>query len=67
MMRSGIDPDVSLSEVFQPHNELSDLGKVGSTERLTIIILDSLPTEKYATMKYKRLEIHIYILKRQRT
>ena len=51
MMRSGINPDVFLSEVFQLHDEFSDLGEIVSNERLTTIILDALPEKKYSTFK----------------
>ena len=50
-MRSDIDLDGFLSEVLQLRDKLSDLGEVVSNERLTIIILDVLSEEKYATIK----------------
>ena len=54
-MRSDIDPDVFLSEVFQLRDELSDLGKVVSNERLATIILDALPEEMYTTIKLQSI------------
>ena len=51
MMRSDIDPDMFLAEVFQLRNELSDLGEAFSDERLTTIILDTIPEEMYFTIK----------------
>ena len=51
MMRSHIDSDVFLSEVFQLREELSDLSEVISNERLTTIILDALPEERYSTVE----------------
>ena len=51
VMRSDIDLDGFLSEVLQLRDKLSDLGEVVSNERLTIIILDVLSEEKYATIK----------------
>ena len=51
MRRTESDCDVFLSEVCQPRNKLSDLHEVVSTERLTTILLDSLPAEKYSTIK----------------
>ena len=51
MRRAESDCDVFLSEVCQPRNKLSDLHEVVSTERLTTILLDSLPAEKYSTIK----------------
>ena len=50
-MRSNIDPDVFLSEVFQLRDELGGLGKVVFNKRLTTIILDALPEERYSTIK----------------
>ena len=46
---SYIDPDVFLSEVLQLRDELSDFGETVSNERLTNIILDALPGERYST------------------
>ena len=54
-MKSDIDPDVFLSEVFQLRDELSDLGKVVSNERLATIILDALPEEMYTTIKLQSI------------
>ena len=49
MIRADLDLDVFMSEVFQVRNELSGLSNVVSNERLTTIILDALPEEKYLT------------------
>ena len=51
MIRSNIDPNVFLSEVFQLHDQLSDLGEVVSNERLETVILDALPDERYSRTK----------------
>ena len=50
-MRSDVDPDVFLSEVFQLRDELDDLGETATNERLTTIIVDALPEEMYSTVK----------------
>ena len=50
-MRSDIDPDVFLSEVFQLRDELNNLGETVTDERVTTIILDALPEEMYSTVK----------------
>ena len=50
-MRADTDPDMFPSEVFQLRDKLSDLGEVVSIERLTTIILDASPTEKYSKTK----------------
>ena len=55
VMRSGIDPDVFLSEIFQLRDELSDLGKVVFEERLTFIALDALPDEMYSIVKIQSI------------
>ena len=52
-MRADTDPDVFLSEVHQLRDEVRNLGKVVSTERLTTIILDALPAEEYSTIKFQ--------------
>ena len=52
-MRFDIDPDVFLSKVFQLRDELSDLGKAGSDERLKAIVLDALPKEMFSAIKMK--------------
>ena len=44
-MRSDIDPDMFLSEVFQLRDELSDFEGAGFVERLTSITLDALLEE----------------------
>ena len=51
VMRSNIDPDMFLSEVFQLRDELNDLSEVVSNERFTLIILDVLPEDMYSTIK----------------
>ena len=51
IMRFDIDPDVFLSKVFQLRDELSDLGKAGSDERLKAIVLDALPKEMFSAIK----------------
>ena len=51
MMRSNIDPNVFLSEVFQLRNDLSILGGVVSNKRLTANILDALPENRYSPIK----------------
>ena len=56
LMRSNIDHDVFLSEVFQLRDELSDLGEVVSNERLTTIILDALPEERYSKLKAQSIK-----------
>ena len=50
-MRSDVDPDVFLSEIFQLRDELDDLGETVNDERLTTIILDALPEEMYSAVK----------------
>ena len=47
------DPDVFISEVYQLRDKLSDLRESVSTERLTTIILDTLPVEKYSKIKFQ--------------
>ena len=56
LMRSNIDHDVFLSEVFQLRDELNDLGEVVSNERLTTIILDALPEERYSKLKAQSIK-----------
>ena len=51
VMRSDIDPNAIISEVFQLRDKLSDLGEVFSDERLTSIIIDALSEEMYSTVK----------------
>ena len=51
VMRSDIDPDVFLSEVFLLRDELGDPGETLTDERLTTIILDALPDEIYSTIE----------------
>ena len=57
MIRSGINPDVFLSEVYQLHDEFSYLGEIVSNERLTTIILDALPEKRYSKIKDAALYI----------
>ena len=51
VIRSDIDPDVFLSEVFQLRDELNDLGEIATDESLTNIILDALLEEMYSKVK----------------
>ena len=46
MIRADTVSDVFLSEVYQLHDEVSDLGEVVSTEHLTTIVLDTLPAKE---------------------
>ena len=55
MIRSDIDPDVFSFEVFQLLDDINDLGEVVSNERLTTIILDALPEERYSTFKVQSI------------
>ena len=55
-MKSDIDPDVFLSEVFQLRYELNDFDEVITDERLTTIILDALPEEMYSTVKIQSMK-----------
>ena len=54
-MRSDIEPDTFLSEAFQLHDKLSDLGEAVSDERLATIILDALPEEMYSAVKMQSI------------
>ena len=56
MMRSDIDPIVFLSEVLQLRDELNDLGEAVTEERLTNIILNTLPKDMHSTVKYSHKE-----------
>ena len=47
--------DVFMSEIYQLHDELSDLDEVVSLESLITIILDALPAEKYPTIKIQAI------------
>ena len=49
MMKAFADPDLLISEINKLRDRLSDWEGVVSTERLTAIILDALPAEKYST------------------
>ena len=57
MMRSDIDPDVFLPEVFQICDELSDLVEAVSDERLMtiILILDALPEDMHSIIKMQSI------------
>ena len=50
-MRAVADPNVFRSEVYQLRNKLSGLNEVVSTERLTIVLFNALPAEKYSARK----------------
>ena len=54
-MRVDTDPDVFPSQIYQLLDEISDLDKVVSTERLTAIIFDAFLTEKYLTIKIQAI------------
>ena len=54
MMMSDVDPDAFLSEVFRLRHEVSDLGEIVSDERLTTIILDTLPEDMYSLLKFSQ-------------
>ena len=54
-MRSDIDPDVFLPEVFQLRDDLSHLGGVVYDESLTAIILDALPEDMYSTVRVRSI------------
>ena len=56
-MRADINPDVLLLEVFQLRDELSGLGDVVATKRLTTILRDALPAEKYLTIKVQAIRV----------
>ena len=51
VMRVDTDPDVFIPEVHQPRDELHDSDEVVYVERLTTIVLDVSPVEKYSIMK----------------
>ena len=55
MMRSDVNPDVFFSKVFPLRDERSDLGEVVSNERVTTIILDALPEERYSTINVQSI------------
>ena len=55
VMKSDNDPDVFLSDINQIYNELGALDETISTERLTTIILDALPSEMYSTVKLEAI------------
>ena len=55
-MKDGTNPDAFLSLVYQLRNELSDLDEVVSGERLTVIILDALPVEKYSIIVIRAIK-----------
>ena len=54
-MKADTDPDVFLLEIYQLRDELSDLDELVSNERLTTIIIDALPAEKYSTIKVQAI------------
>ena len=54
-MRSDIDPDVFLSEVFQLRDEISDLGEAISNECLTTIIKNVPPEEMYSIIRVQSI------------
>ena len=54
-MKPDTDPNVFLSEINQVRDELGVLDETVSTERLTTIILDALPAEKYSTVKLEAI------------
>ena len=51
VLKSDIDPDVFLWEVFQLHDELNDQGETVTNERLSTIIVDAL--QKICTSQLK--------------
>ena len=55
VIRSDIDPDLFLLEVFQLRDELNDLCEAVTDECLTTIILDALPEEMYSTVKMQSI------------
>ena len=57
-MRSDIDPDLFLSEIFQLRDERSDLSEVVSDKQLTSVIFDALPDEMYSTVKVQSIKDH---------
>ena len=59
MTTTDTDPDVFLSEMNQLRDEFCDLDEVVSTERLTALILDTLPTKTYLKCNVKLLETPI--------
>ena len=54
-MKSDTDPDVFLSEINQIRDELGVLDETVSMERLTTIILDTLPVEMYSKVKLEAI------------
>ena len=57
VIRSIIEPDVFLFDVFQIRDELNDLGEAVTDKRSTTIILDTLPKEmyRYSTVKMQSI------------
>ena len=51
VMKADTDLDVLLSKTYQLRDGFSNLDEVVSTERLTTIILDALPAERYSNIK----------------
>ena len=54
-MRSDIDPNVFLSEVFQLRDEIIDLDEIVSNRRLTTTILYAVSEEVYSTVKVQSI------------
>ena len=54
-MKPDTDPDVFMSEINQIRDELGVLDETVSTERLSTIILDALPSEMYSTVKLEAI------------
>ena len=52
-MKAYNNSDALFVAVHQLSDELSDLGELVSTERVTTIVFNALPVKKYATMKYQ--------------
>ena len=55
VMKSDTDPDDFLSDINQICNELGALDETISTERMTTIILDALPSDMYSTVKLEAI------------
>ena len=55
MIKPDTDPDIFLSKISQIRDELGVLDKTVSTERLTTVILDVLPTEMHSTVKLEAI------------
>ena len=46
-----MDPDQFLADIYHLKDELTEVGKVFSIERLTTVILDASPSENYSVLK----------------